>query len=48
MNIDRVFSYCVRYDRMTARGETESDGVNTGRLYKSLTENEGTREVAKK
>jgi hypothetical protein len=32
---------------MTARGETESDGVNTGRLYKSLTENEGTREVAK-
>jgi hypothetical protein len=29
---------------MTARGETESDGVNRGRLY---IENEGTKEVAK-
>jgi hypothetical protein len=32
---------------MTARGETESDGVSTGRLHKSVTENEGTKEVAK-
>jgi len=46
MKIDRVFSHCIRYDRMTARGETESDGVITGRLYKSVTENEGTKEVA--
>jgi hypothetical protein len=32
---------------MTARGETGSDGVNAGRLHKSVTENEGTKKVAK-
>ena len=47
MNIDRIFSYCIRYDGMTTRGETDSDGVNKGRLHKFVTEHEGTKEVAK-